>query len=191
MVTAGPNCTLNAPATTGAKLALVLQSQAQAAAFFAALATPLTADTIVRVLGLPCNRSSVLFAAPGTSPQRYFDQANLPALLCAGGSSRRLTREEEMGDDAEAEEDHLGAGAAGGAVAGAYTGWAEAWGATAPPTATPTATLQRPAWALVHPLSSPSARPALAQLCRAAARRDAAGLGSAEEVEAEAAQRRR
>lgn len=81
-ITDGPNCQLNNPPTTGAKVTVVLDSQASALIFYNAYATPTRADTIVRVLNLPCNRSSVIFAAPGLAEPRVFDQRNVPALVC-------------------------------------------------------------------------------------------------------------
>ncbi len=81
-ITEGPNCQLNNPPTTGAKVTVVLDSQASALIFYNAYATPTRADTIVRVLNLPCNRSSVIFAAPGLAEPRVFDQRNVPALVC-------------------------------------------------------------------------------------------------------------
>ncbi|PNW72447.1 hypothetical protein CHLRE_16g680790v5 [Chlamydomonas reinhardtii] len=93
-VTAGPNCQLNDPPTTGAKVIVVLETNTQALDFYNAYATPTRADTIVRVLSLPCNRSSVIFAAPGLAEPRVFDQRNVPALQCASrtttASGRRL-----------------------------------------------------------------------------------------------------
>ncbi|KAG2494346.1 hypothetical protein HYH03_007403 [Edaphochlamys debaryana] len=81
-VTNGPTCQLNDPATTGAKIIVVLATTDQALVFYNAYATPTRADTIVRVLSLPCNRSSVIFAAPGLAEPRVFDQRNVPALVC-------------------------------------------------------------------------------------------------------------
>ncbi|KXZ55828.1 hypothetical protein GPECTOR_2g1379 [Gonium pectorale] len=81
-VTSGPNCQLNDPPTTGAKVIIVLSTTTQALTFYNAYATPVRADTIVRVLSLPCNRSSVIFAAPGLAEPRVFDQRNVPALVC-------------------------------------------------------------------------------------------------------------
>ncbi|KAG2434240.1 hypothetical protein HXX76_007965 [Chlamydomonas incerta] len=93
-VTSGPNCQLNDPPTTGAKVIIVLATTNQALDFYNAYATPTRADTIVRVLSLPCNRSSVIFAAPGLAEPRVFDQRNVPALQCAArsatASGRRL-----------------------------------------------------------------------------------------------------
>ncbi|GFR47848.1 hypothetical protein Agub_g9628 [Astrephomene gubernaculifera] len=86
-ITSGPTCQLNDPATTGAKVVIVLETSAQALTFYNAYATSTRADTIVRVLNLPCNRSSVIFAAPGLSEARVFDQRNVPALVCASTAS--------------------------------------------------------------------------------------------------------
>ncbi|GLC48041.1 hypothetical protein PLESTB_000708000 [Pleodorina starrii] len=90
-VTSGPNCQLNDPPTTGAKVIVVLASSEQALTFYDAYATSTRADTIVRILALPCNRSSVIFAAPGLTEPRVFDQRNVPALQCASTAAAAAT----------------------------------------------------------------------------------------------------
>ncbi|EFJ39950.1 hypothetical protein VOLCADRAFT_100316 [Volvox carteri f. nagariensis] len=90
-VTSGPNCQLNDPPTTGAKIIIVLASSAQALLFYDAYATSTRADTIVRILALPCNRSSVIFAAPGLTEPRVFDQRNVPALQCSTTTTTSTT----------------------------------------------------------------------------------------------------
>ncbi|KXZ45513.1 hypothetical protein GPECTOR_54g255 [Gonium pectorale] len=78
------NCSIAAPATSGAALTGLFRSAPEALTYFNAVAEPGTAGTLRSALGLTCNISSVAFAL-NTQPlatARLFDAANTPGLRC-------------------------------------------------------------------------------------------------------------
>ncbi|KAL6749207.1 hypothetical protein V8C86DRAFT_2853452 [Haematococcus lacustris] len=77
----GPDCALNNPPTTGAKVAFIFNTIADATTYWGNVATPSVATTITAALALPCGLSTVTFTVSGF-PSESYNQNNLQALQC-------------------------------------------------------------------------------------------------------------
>ncbi len=190
---------------------MVLETKEQALIFYNAYATPVRADTIVRVLNLPCNRSSVIFAAPGLAEPRVFDQRNVPALVCTAPSGRRLLLAAKAQSPADGEDEAREVQAAAAAQStqdsasvakGVAAAVEQVEAAVEGPDAAACARksraaglgwlppqLQRAVWSpwwAGHPLLSAQGRPSLDALCAGLSPHDWAAAATAE-AQAEAA----